>query len=430
MNLTRRRLLTGLGATAATLPFLSTLTRAHAQSNPKRFVVFVTPNEPIGPDYWKPTGNFQLTEVMQPLEDWKQRLLMIGHVAMATRQKDNFGAGHVGYGHMLTGEINIPYGSHAQAFWAGGPSVDQVIAKHLGVEALTVAARPGTNNGNGRISYAAASQPVHPFTSPLKAFDSVLASYTLPEDELKELRAQKRTVLDAVHARTSSLRKRVSKADREKLELHLQRIEELESSLMNGGTFSCDPTTPDGGFDFDANGDYPITARRHMDVVAQALACGVTQVASIQLGNSGSGHATPRWPSFGIDTQIDEHNVAHNYNSDRTPANVSLREDLERFYYGQFAYLLKQLDSYPEGNGTLLDNTLVLWAKPIGKNHSGTDMLWMLAGGAGGALQTGRYIDRKDEPHNNLLTSCCHLMGKIDIQKFGDEEVCTGAMSL
>ncbi len=430
MKLSRRRLLAGLGATAASIPLLSTLQSAHAETSPKRFVVFVTPNEPIGPQFWEPTGSFQLTDVMQPLEAWKERLLMIGHVEMVTRQKDNFGAGHVGYGHMLTGEINRPYGSHAQAFWAGGPSVDQVIANHLGVEALTVAARPGATNGNGRISYAAARQPVHPFADPLRAFDSVLASYSLPEDELKKLRAQKRSVLDAVHARTSSLRKRVSTADREKLDLHMQRIEQIESSLTNGGTFSCDPNRPDGGFDYASNGDYPVTARRHMDVVAQALACGVTQVASIQLGSSGSDHATPRWPQFGIDTQIDEHNVAHNYNSSPNPTNVALREALERFYYSQFAYLLEQLDSYPEGTGTLLDNTLVLWAKPLGRNHSGRDMLFMLAGGAGGALQTGRYIDRQDEPHNNLLTSCCHLMGKTDINKFGDPDICTGAMNL
>ena len=82
-----------------------------------------------------------------------------------------------------------------------------------------------------------------------------------------------------------------------------------------------------------------------------------------------------------------------------------------------------------EGDGTLLDNTLVLWGKPIGRNHSGSELLFMLAGGAGGDLQTGRYLEAKDVPHNNLLVSCCQLMG-LDDQSFGDPDICTGALSL
>ena len=429
-KMNRRHFLAGLGAGAAALPLLSRLPSAHAQAFPTRFVVFFTPNEPIDPSYWEPGSGFSLTDVMQPLTQHKDKLLMIGHMKMETRDKDNFGGGHVGMGHLLTGEVNNPYGSGNPEFWAGGISVDQLIANELNVEAMTVAARPGGANGNTRISYSGANNPVHPIEDPLKAFDTFLGDYTIPVDDLAELRAQKRTVLDAVAGQLDRLKGKIAKADRGKLQLHLDRVRDIEASLTGNTTVSCSPTAPAGGFDYKANSDYPITGRRHMDVVAQALACDATRVATIQLGNSGGSNLTPSWPSYGIDSQTDEHNIAHNYNSNPSNANVNTRVALERFYYDQFAYFLDQLDSYEEGNGTLLDNTLVLWGKPIGRNHRGDDLLFMLAGGAGGQVQGGRYIERRDVPHNNLLTTCCQLMGLSQVTDFGDAEISSGPVSL
>jgi hypothetical protein len=426
----RRRLLTGLGATAAALPLLGRIPSAEAQDFPRRFVVFVSPNEPIEKKYWLPGPSFSLTDVMEPLEPFKDKLVLLGDMKMHTRDKDGFGGGHVGIGHLLTGEVNVPYGPENYDFWAGGISVDQFIAGQLGVEALTLAARPGGANGNCRISYSGASAPVHPFEDPQKAFDQLLGGYTLPPDELAALRAQKKTVLDSVAKQLGGVHGKLGQADREKLERHLELVKELEGSLAGGGTLSCSPTSPTGGYDFQSNSDYPTTSRRHMDVLVQALACDVTRVATLQLGNSGASNLTPKWPDFGVDVSVDEHNVAHNYNSAQNATTIAQREAVERFYYAQFAYLLEQLDSVEEGEGTLLDNTVVLWAKPIGRNHSGDQLLFMLAGSGGGSYSTGRYIELEDVPHNNLLVTCCHLMGLTDVESFGDPELCTGAVSL
>jgi Protein of unknown function (DUF1552) len=427
-KLSRRRLLTGMGAGALALPLLNRIPRAEAAGFPTRFVVFVSPNEPIEKKYWQPSNDLTLTDVMQPLQKHVEKLVLVGDMTMATRAADPFGGGHVGMGHLLTGHTNNPYGTQNAEFWAGGISVDQHIANALGVEALTLGARTGGNNGNGRISYSAADSPVHPTEDPQKAFDQILGDYTLPADELADVHAQRARVLDAVSGQLSGLKGKLGQDDWNKLEQHLAQIESLEASL-GGGSISCEPTAPPGGFDYASNADYPITARRHMDVLVQALACDVTRVGSIQLGTSGAGHLTPTWPDFGIDVSVDEHNIAHDYNSSPSGTNVTRREQLERFYYEQFAYLLDQLDAVPEGDGTLLDNTLVLWGKPIGKNHNGSQMLFMLAGGAGGALQTGRYLEANDVPHNNLLLSCCQLMG-LDDTSFGNPDFCTGALSL
>ena len=428
-TITRRSLLGGLGAAAFALPMLRNLPSAHA-APPKRFVVFFSPNEPIDKAHWEPGSGLALTEVMQPLTPHKDKLVLLGDLRMYTRDKDAFGGGHVGIGHLLTGEINVPYGSGNAEFWAGGISVDQLIAQRLGVDALTLGVRTGGANGNGRISYTGKNEPVHPIEDPLKAFEQVLGDYTLPPDVLAERRAQQKTVLDGLAGQLGSLSSKLGQDDRFKLEKHLDAIESLEASLQDGTGVTCNPVAPTGGYDPQSNADYPLTGRRHMDVLVNALACGVTQVGSIQLGNSGNSNVTPVWPDYGIDIPIDEHNIAHDYNSAQNATTIVRREALERFYYEQFAYLLDKLAGVEEGEGTLLDNTLVLWAKPIGENHNGENMLFMLAGGAGGALDTGRYLERTDKPHNDLLVTCCNLMGLDDIETFGDPEICTGALPL
>ena len=79
---------------------------------------------------------------------------------------------------------------------------------------------------------------------------------------------------------------------------------------------------------------------------------------------------------------------------------------------------------------TMLDNTLLLWGNELGagNSHSYKDIPWLLAGGAGGALQMGRYLQFLDRPHNDLLVSVCHAMGLDDVTTFGIPGVCTGAL--
>ena len=143
-TITRRSLLTGLGAAALAVPMLRNAPSAHADVFPKRFVVFFSPNEPIDKAHWAPGAGLALTDVMQPLEPHKDKLVLLGDLRMYTRDKDPFGGGHVGVGHLLTGEVNVPYGSENYEFWAGGISVDQLIAQRLGVDALTLGVRRRT----------------------------------------------------------------------------------------------------------------------------------------------------------------------------------------------------------------------------------------------------------------------------------------------
>lgn len=424
----RRTLLGGLGAAFAGLPFLSRMPSAEAQEFPKRFMVFFTPNEAIDKDFWKPGAGFALKEMMSPLEPLKHKLNVIGGLALKSRMDDDHPGGHVGIGHLLIGRKVIPYGPNEPDHFGGGISVDQHIANELGVEALVLGARTGGNNGNGRLSYVAGNEPVPPVEDPLKAFDQTLGDYTLPPDELADLKAQRRSVLDTVAGHLDGLAPKMSSLDKQKLETHLDRVRDLELKLQESAGIVCEPVDPAGGFSYQSNEDFPTTIRRQIDVAVQALACDVTRVASLQISQSGGSNITPNWGgSEGINISTDVHSLSHNFNDAQTTENANRRVEIERWYNKQFFYLLDSLESIPEGDGTMLDNTLVLWTKPIGRRHNVNEMLFMTAGSAGGQIQTGRYLEFMGVPHNNLLVSCCQLMGLSDTT-FGDSQYCNNPL--
>lgn len=441
-QLSRRGFLGGTCAGLAGLPMLSNLVgRAVRAADEgvfaKRLLVFFTPNEPIDRDHWKPEGSgdeFALTSLpamMGGLAPHMQDLVLVGDLDMKTRDKETHGAGHVGIGHMLTGRVVSPYGSGNGDFWASGISVDQHVAKHLGVDALTLGVIPGGASGNSRISYTGADEPVHPLTSPDEAFDSLFEDTMLPPDELAALRARRLSVLDRVVGDLRSLDGRLPSEARDKIDFHLGLVRDLEDKLAQDTLITCEPEPVASGPNYEANANFPLTAQRQIDLMVQALACGITDVGSLQLGNTGAGHLTPLWPDYGVDINKDCHNIAHDYNQGAGGAAADNRVALETFFFDVFGYLLDRLAAVPEGpdGERLLDNTLVLWCKNIGYNHAGREMLYMLAGGAGGALQTGRFVSFDGRPHNDLLVSVCNLMG-MDDTTFGDPELCNGALPL
>lgn len=436
-RITRRGLLGGAGAAALSVPFISSLAsrslRAAEGDAAKRLIVFFTPNEPIDRDHWLPeTSGTQLTglpPMMAALAPHMGQMVMVGDLEMKTREIETHGAGHVGIGHMLTGRTVAPYGSGNAEFWGSGISVDQHVADALGVDALTLGARPGGANGNSRISYRGASQPVHPMTRPDDAFASLFADATLPPDELAALRARRLSILDRVSGDLQGLQTQLPGEAAQKLGIHLDLVRDLETKLATDVAITCEPGEIPGGVDYESNASFPLAARRQIDVMVQALACGLTDVASLQLSNSGAGDITPLWTDEGLDINLDCHTIAHEYNQTGSATAVANRVALETFFFDIFGYLLDELAAIPEGDGTVLDNSLVLWTKNLGFNHSGREMLYILAGGAGGALQAGRFASFPDVSHNDLLVSVCNLMGLPDTS-FGDPELCNGPLAL
>ncbi len=156
-------------------------------------------------------------------------------------------------------------------------------------------------------------------------------------------------------------------------------------------------------------------------MLVQALKCDVTRVGVVQLGPSGAGQTTPVWPDDGIDINKDLHQIAHADIDSPTGAAATHRVALESWIYTQFAYLLEQLDAVPEGDGTMLDNAVVLAVKPMGVAHESRDQLFLLAGGKNAGVRSGRYSDAGDRSHTHLLATCANLCG-MNVAGFGDPD--------
>ena len=153
-----------------------------------------------------------------------------------------------------------------------------------------------------------------------------------------------------------------------------------------------------------------------------ALACDLTRVASLQWASTQTGK---------VFTWLGQ-NETHHQLSHSSPTDVNRRQqlvDIGKWHAEQLAYLLGKLAAVPEGTGTLLDSTLILWCTDIaaGQTHARRDMPYVLAGGAGGALEMGRYLRYQGNSHNDLLVALCNAMD-VDVTTFGNAAYCTGKL--
>ncbi len=310
------------------------------------------------------------------------------------------------------------------------------LAKRLGGEALVLGVGlESENSGNNRISYKAAGEPVTPIWKPRDAFTKVFGAIGGGGDSDADTarRARDKSVLDVAAASLARYRQRLPSEDWLKLDRHLESVRSLEQKLT-----APPPTLPDteacSPNQVPLTSDFPASARKHIDVLTQVLACNVERVVTLQLGGSGGGETfggSINWPSESIVYPMSQHVIAHDYDANRNPTTIARRETIEATYYRTLAYLMSSLDAVPEGDGSMLDHTLILYCKGMGENHAyNREVLFMLAGRAGGALTTNRYLGRSGVPHNNLLVSVCNLLGLADVESFGESEFCGGPVSL
>jgi hypothetical protein len=429
----RRQILQALGLGAVMSPFVPLLNAEGLEAvAPRRIVLFYTPHGTIY-DNWKPTGtttSFTLGPILQPLAPFQAKInvldgLQITHSAVRAPSHTE------GVGLTWTGS-NLSAGSafNFQGYpfdWVDGPSVDQVIAQSVGgtFPSLELGVASGSNAPNNRMIYSGPRQPVQPETSPARAFSRLFANFsgagTTPDPAAERLRAEKKSVLDLVSGQLARVRPTVSTADQQKIDAHTNAIREIETRLVaTGSTLSCSkPAAPPNP------SDVPGLVTTQLDVLTAALACGLTSVASLQ-NKVGDNDSSP-YPWLGV--ADGHHPLSHSGDADLVARDKLTK--IYTWYADRFAYLLGKLDAIPEGNGTLLDNTLVVWSSEIGKgnNHSFSKLPVVLAGGIGGKVMTGRYLVYNNVEHNRLLVAMCHAMGLDQVQKFGSTDVGMGSLN-
>ncbi|HEX2736239.1 MAG TPA: DUF1552 domain-containing protein [Polyangiaceae bacterium] len=452
----RRNLLRGGLAATAAVPLLDArrlLGQTESATPPMRLLVVHTPNGTRN-DYFWPSGSdssYTLNEYTKPLAGFEQKLMFlkgIRHVP-AVVGDNGFNGGlngseHArGTGGMLTARP-LSSGNFksfmATSGWGTGISIDQQIADVLDppttFKTLQLGIHVRDAEVRGRISYRGADQPVPPREDPSDVFDTLFggalmgtASDGSPAEDvtLARLRAQRQSVFDLTKNELTRLEQHLGMEDKAKLEAHMDSIREIEKRLGGDGTTpagspavgSAGCTAPSGlNFDVDLNDDNSLldTGHLQMDLAAAALACDQTRIMTLQWSYSESEHL---YKFLNLDRN--HHAISHDWSGTQGFTEYG---QIEVWLAEQMAYLLGKLDSYPEGDGTLLDNTIVFWATEIGEStkHDLTLMPYVLAGG-GQKLRTGRLVDYGDTRHDNtkLLISLAQLMGAESITSFGDD---------
>lgn len=441
--ISRRTFLRGAAGAAIALPFLNAMQkRGRAESTfPKRFLVWFQPDGTIH-ENWVPTGsgsNFTLSRILAPLAAYQSQLLVVdglynkvgdyGEVPGDDHQK--------GMGTMLTGVHLLPGTQQGgcdtcpAAGLAGGLSIDQQIANQIGTmtkfKSLELGVQAGSSGAWAYTSYTGANAPLPPDDNPHSVFARVFADLGVDPAALARLRAERKSVLDAVSQSYASLSPKLGSDDKQKIDAHFTTIRDLETRLtVPGATVgdSCARPTDPGQLDYMSNDNFPAVGKLQMDLMAMALACDLTRVGTIQWENS-VGNVQFTW----LNITRGHHDMSHD-GDDVTQT----MEDLTRiniWYAQQLAYLLGKLAAIPEGSGTMLDNTLVFCVNELsrGNVHSHNPMPYLFAGGTGGTLQMGRFLQFKGEPHNNLLVSLMNLYG-VQGNTFGDPNFCTGPLPL
>jgi hypothetical protein len=318
--------------------------------------------------------------------------------------------------------------------WGSGPSIDQVVAKAFGPKMpyqraendaspetayrsvqLGVECQGATSLN--RMIYADKDKPLTPDDKPKAAFDRLfknvmpMGAGPAPVDDgsaAREVLRQK-SVLTVLGDDLKRLRTRLGSEDYAKVDAHLEALASLErridtgSGTGTGATLSCKVPTSADPTGYDAK------LKQMSDIAVAALSCDVTRVMSIQWSYAFS-HIRHSWIGLG-----DHHNYSHDGQDRKTELSA-----IDNWYAKQVLYLLQQLDSVPEGNGTLLDNTLVVVGRELGTtSHNMQKVPFILAGKAGGALSPGRWLDVNGQPHAKLLVSIAQLMG-LETNTFGN----------
>lgn len=421
-GITRRAVLRGAGATVA-LPWLESLDAAGTP--PKRFAVMFM-GTGVNEDHWSAKGNgdaMQLSKSLQPLEPLKKKINYID--GLFVKSLTGQGIHPAQTGSLLSG-ATIQRGPVLRS----GKTVDQVIAEHIGQDTaqpsmVLACEQPltGYHETNfsmaysSHLSWESTDSPVPTEVYPSLAFDNLFENRGLLRNA---------SILDRVRTRAEALSRQVSSGDKAKIDEYLtsvrdveKRVERLRIDKHKADETAKGKNVPVLSMPRPANGlpeDLRDHARLMCDIVALGFQTDRTRVASMILANDLSAMIYP-W------LQVREgHHAASHYNLSES------YEKITRFHLSQLAYLATKLDAMPEANGTVLDNSCLIWLSNMwsGRKHDNNRLPLVMAGGLGGTIETGRTLDYMGAGDENrklcsLFLSVIQRMG-IQAKTFGDAE--------
>src|SRR5438132_2533831 len=400
---TRRTFLRGVGVTMA-LPWMESLTvwgdeltaSRRASEAPVRLAVLFAGNGFHSKEWWaKGEGkNMELGQVLSALNDFREKMLFVRGLFNAEALKGNIHSSQTGN---LRSGAPLASGGEIRS----GTSIDQVLAQRYGHSTKVSSLVLGCEKSNPSVhknysmlysSHISWSSPTTP--TPLEIYPA-LAFDRLFKDEVNR---GDRSVLDAVLADASDLRRKICASDQRKLDEYLDSVRDVEQRIENAGkkgelqgwrpTLAKPniPRPPDG---------IPQNIADHMRLMCDIMVLGfqtdTTRICTLKLNND---HSSLRFPHLGVDYMI-HHLLSHSDTADWLKVN--------QFFVQQLAYIADKLNAIQEGERTALDNTMLLFCSSmLTGNHDATQLPVVLLGGGGGRIHTGRVLDYSGKPNRQM----------------------------
>ena len=434
-QLSRRTILKGVGATMS-LPLLEAmlsnngLAAGASSVAPLRTAYVFFPNGAIMPEWTPKTDgeNFEFSKTLKPLESFRNNLNVISGLA-----QDNGRAKGDGPGDHARSASTFLTGAHpiktAGADIKVGISADQFAAEQIGkatrLPSLEVGLESGRTAGNcdsgyscaysSTVSWKTEHTPMPVEVNPKLVFDRLFSSSNGSPQERAKRAKYRRSILDVVAGDAQRLSKSLGKTDRRKIDEYFTSVREIEQRIGQAEQ-SAKLETPDFEIPDGIPKDLAEHSRLMYDLMLLAFRTDSTRIATFMLANEGSNRS---YPTVGVNSG--HHSLSHHRDDKQ---KVSDLQKIDTFHVMQFAYFLKRLSETKDGNGSLLDHSMIVLGSGLGdgNRHRHDELPIVLAGGASGTVKNGRHIRLKDEtPLNNLFLSMFQRTG-VKADSFGDSK--------
>ena len=431
--LPRRTFLRGVGTVVA-LPFLESMVPATAWAQaaaiaPRRFGACYVPNGSTMA-HWMPNaaGALEITPILSPLAKFQSQMNVVGNLSRAGGVKATDHA--VSSAGWLSGVVAKQTEAEDVSL---GITIDQVLARRIGQDTPFPSLEFATEDFSGyvggcvpgysctymnTISWAGETAPLPMEINPRVAFERMFGRAGTPAQRMTRMR-ENRSILDSIAEEARGLQKRVASQDRARLGDYLDNVREIERRIQRTEAKNAADVT------LAAPVGVPATFEEHtalmFDLLAVAYQADLSRVFTFMMGREASGRT---FPTLGIAQP--HHDVSHH---GQQADKMSMHAKINTHFVSHFASFVETLSKAPEGDGTVLDNTLLVYGNGMsdGQAHNAYPLPLATVGGLGGTLKGNRFVVAPDwTPIANLWLTVADLYD-ARLDSFGES---TGRISL
>jgi hypothetical protein len=433
LSLPRRTVLRGLGATVALplldamVPAATVLARSAAAAKHRLGFFYVPSGMPLLTFLPKEEGAIhELPPILTPLNGFKDKLVVVSGLSNAPADDLILGSGpHTRCGSAWLNGVRPKRTEGADI--AAGTTIDQFCAPVLGqgtaLTSLELAMETTYAVGNcdngfsctyiNTFSWKTPTTPNPMENNPRIVFERLFGEGGTAEARKRQLRGD-RSVLDFVGEDLAKLQRSIGPGDRARVDEYLASVRDVEQRIERAETQAANTPLPASGLPVGIPDSYDEHARLMIDLLYLAYQADITRVATFQLNREQSAQ---NYPWIGVN---DGHHDCSHHNGN--PQRIETFSKINQYHCSLVARLVEKMAGTPDGDGTLLDHSMLLFGSGMGDGsvHSPHDLPSVIVGGGCGQLKGGRHVKYAlDTPHMNLLLTMGHKAG-VDLFRIGD----------